>query len=91
MTHVQVRKDVTVFHRDGADWVRARSGGVSTFSTPGFGNLWWELPAGCEDPEDLIVVNDHGGPFSWEPRMDRPLTEFVALLASTEPAFRQVA
>ena len=91
MTHVRVGKDVTVFRRDGVDWVQARSGGVSTFSAPGFGTLWWELPAGYEYSDDLIVVNDHGGHFSWEPRIDLPLTEFVALLAFVEPAFRQVS
>ena len=90
MTHVRIGKDVTVFRRDGVDWVQARSGGVSTFATPGIGNLWWELPAGFEYPDDLIVVNDHGGHFSWEPQIDLPLTDFVALLKSIEPAFRQV-
>ena len=90
MAHVRVGKDVSIFQRDGIDWVQAQTGGISTFSSSGPGNLWWELPAGSEYPDDILVVNDHGHHFSWEPRIDMPLTDFVELLESIEPAFHQV-
>ena len=90
LTYVRIEKDVEVFIRDGVDWVRAGSGGVSTFSSPGPGNPWWVLPGEFEYPDDLILVNDHGNHFSWEPRFDMPLADFVENLASVESAFRKV-
>jgi hypothetical protein len=91
MTHVRVGKDVVTYTRAGVDWVAAGSGGVSTFATQGPGKNWWLLPAGFDCPEGLIVVNDHGNHYSWEPKVDLPLSAFVALLASVEPAFRRVS
>lgn len=90
MTHVRVGKDLEGLLRNGVDWVQAGSGGVSTFSSIGPGSPWWVLPAEFEYSEDIIVVNDHGNHFSWEPRFDMPLAEFVAILASVESAFRKV-
>lgn len=54
--------------------------------SPQFPHREWGLCGG----NFLRVANDHGGHFSWEPQVDMPLIEFVALLASTESAFRQV-
>lgn len=90
MNHVRIGKDVEAFLRDGVDWAQAGSGGVSTFSSPGPGSPWWVLPAEFEYPDDLVVVNDHGNHFSWEPRFDMPLADFVAILESLESAFRKV-
>ncbi len=90
MTQVRIGKDVLTYSAGGTDWVAARSGGVSTFSTLGPGRNWWVLPAGSDYPDDLIVVNDHGNHYSWEPNADLPLADFVTLLGSVEPAFRKV-
>ena len=91
LTYVRLGKDVEVFVRGNVNWVQAESGGVSTFSSPGLGSPWWILPAGSEYPDELVVVNDHGNHFSWEPRFEMPLTDFLANLATVESAFRKLA
>src|SRR6266851_1885913 len=87
MTHVRIGKDLVTYERNGVDWVAARTGGVSTFSVIGPGRNWWLLPAGFDYPDELLVVNDHGDHYSWEPNVDLALADFIVLLASVEPAF----
>ena len=91
LTHVRIGKDIVTYPSGGTDWVRARSGGVSTFSVPGPGRNWWLLPRGFDYPDELFVVNDHGNHYNWEPNVDLPLADFLRLLASVEPAFRKVS
>src|SRR5436305_5260564 len=67
MTQVRIGKDIVIFHINGIEWVAARSGGVSTFSVQGPGKNWWLLPAGFDYPHELLVVNDHGNHYNWEP------------------------
>jgi len=90
LSHIRIGKDIVTIQKAGTDWVSARSGGVSTFSVQGAGKNWWLLPSGFDYPGDLLVVNDHGDHYNWEPRVDLPLAVFVGLLAAVEPAFRQV-
>jgi hypothetical protein len=89
LTHVRIGKDIVAFPSGGTDWVSARSGGVSTFSVQGPGPNWWLLAAGFDHPDDLLVVNDHGDHYNWEPNVDLPLADYIRLLASVEPAFRK--
>jgi hypothetical protein len=91
MTHVRIGKDIVAFQINGIDWVAASSGGVSTFSAQGSGKNWWLLPAGFDYPNELLVVNDHGNHYNWEPNVDMTLADFIALLATAEPAFRKVS
>jgi len=91
LTHVRPGKDVVTYHKNGVDWVAARSGGVSTFSVQGLGRNWWHLSAGFDYPVEITVVNDHGNHHSWEPLNDMTLADFIALLASVEPAFLRVS
>ena len=91
MTHVRVGKDVVTFFQNGIEYVRAHSGGVSTFSTPGPGRNWWVLPGESEYPDEISVINDHGDHYSWEPNVDLPLADFVALLATVEGAFARIS
>ncbi len=51
---------------------------------------WWLLPAGFDYPDELLVVNDHGNHYNWEPNVDLTLADFIALLRTAEPAFRKV-
>jgi hypothetical protein len=81
MDHVRVGKDVLTFEREGVVWVTAHSGGVSTFARPGVGLHWWRIPRGCAYSEALLVHNDHGDHYLWEPRVDMPLMAYVMLLA----------
>jgi hypothetical protein len=91
LARVRVGKDVTTLDRNGIAWVVARSGGVSTFSMPGPGRNWWLLPGGADYPNELIVVNDHGNHYNWEPAVDLALTDFITLLALVESGFRKVS
>lgn len=91
MTQVRIGKDIVALQINGIDWVMARSGGVSTFSVQGPGKNWWLLPAGFDYPDELLAVNDHGNHYNWEPNVDLPLADFIALLAAVGPAFRKVS
>ncbi len=42
-------------------------------------------------PSELLVVNDHGNHYNWEPNVDLTLTEFIALLGTTESAFHRIS
>jgi len=86
-----VGKDVVTFLQDGIEFVRAHSGGISTFSRPGPGRNWWVLAEGYEYPDEIEVINDHGNHHSWEPMVDLPLADFVALLATIESAFTKMS
>jgi hypothetical protein len=88
---VRVGKDIVTYQKNGVDWVAARSGGVSTFSSQGPGRHWWLLPAGFDYPGELFVVNDHGDHYNWEPGVEMTLADFIALLESVEPAFTKVS
>jgi hypothetical protein len=91
MANVRIGKDIVTFQINGIDWVAARSGGVSTFSVQGFGTNWWLLPAGFDYPDELLVVNDHGNHYNWEPSIDLPLADFITFLENVEPAFQEVS
>jgi hypothetical protein len=89
LARVRVGKDVITYQHGGVEWVRAHSGGVSTFSVQGPGMHWWLLSAGADYPTEISVVNDHGDHYNWEP--DMTLADFLALLASVESGFRKVS
>lgn len=91
LRHVRVGKDLVTFFQNGIEFVRAHSGGVSTFSSPGPGRNWWVLPAASEYPDEVSVINDHGDHYSWGPTFDMPLVDFVALLGTVEPAFTRIS
>jgi hypothetical protein len=57
----------------------------------GPGRNWWLLPAGFDYPAELLVVNDHGNHYNWEPNVNLPLVDFIACLASVEQAFHRVS
>ena len=87
---MRVGKDIYLIERDGMLWVIARSGSVSTFSSPGVGKNWWQLPQGHIYPDTLYVVNDHGNHYNWEPNSDMPFYEYVAFLAEVALYFIKV-
>ncbi len=91
LAHVRVGKDLATFLHNGIEWAQAHSGGVSTFSRPGPGRNWWMLPSGTDFPDEISLINDHGDHFNWEPNVDLPLSDFVALLSSVEPDFVRIA
>ncbi len=91
MDQVRAGKDISLFERNGVLWVAARSGGVSTFSIRGVGRNWWRLPQGYSYPNELHIVNDHGNHYNWEPNMNMPFSDYVALLAAVHPHFFKVS
>ncbi len=73
----------------GVDWVRAGTGGVSTFSVPAPGKgRWWKLAAGYDYGTLLLVWNDVGNHWSWEPSIDMPLSDYRSLLDTANRHFR---
>ena len=74
----------------GIVWVRANSGGVSTWETPkaGLRGKAWRIPAGTAFSDRLRLWSDlpAEGHWVWEPMQDMPLTEFVSDLAAVNSA-----
>ncbi len=83
-------KDIEHFQYEGAAWVRFGSGGVSTFAVqrPPAAGQWWTLPAGYDYGGLLIVWNDHGQHWSWEPAADMALSAYKSLLGKANLEFR---
>ena len=91
LDHVRPNRDVAVYHQNAVNWVRASSGGVSTFAaTKPWGRFWWRLPAGTAHDDLLLVYNDHGDHWVWSPARDMELDRYVALLAALNSQFLRI-
>jgi len=68
---------------NGMVWVKAATGGVSTWEAPvtGLKGKSWEIPAGTPYSDELRVWSDQAGHWSWEPMRDMSLSQFTRLLA----------
>ena len=68
----------------GTVWVRAGTGGVSTWETPktGLRGKVWRIPAGTAFPDRLRVWNSEPGHWLWEPVHNMRLSDFKDDLAS---------
>jgi hypothetical protein len=85
--------DVTIYTNSGVDWVKATTGGISTYEKidPTLNGRWWRLPKGSAyDDRVLAVVNDQGDHWSWEPVHDMPLASYRAALAAVNARFIKV-
>lgn len=73
-------------------WVKANTGGVSTWDTPNA--AWrgptWRLPLGSQYPDELLPTNDAPGHWSWEPSRDMLLVEYVTALEAVNALFVKV-
>jgi len=85
------KDDVVVFGKDGKHWVKAGSGGISTFSTAQRKKDEWVLNRGASYPETLKLVNDHGSHWSWEPSADMPLDDYKTALHAVGAHFKKAA
>ena len=91
MDNVRRGKDIEVYDVRGETWVRAGTGGISTSDMPSqLRGTWWRLDAGYDHGELLLVWNDHGHHWSWEPSADMSLVTFKAALRATHAAFTRV-
>jgi hypothetical protein len=75
-------KDVSTFMANGVEWVRGRSGGISTFAsaTPQGSGRIWRLPPGSSYSDELYLENDYADHWSWEPAQDIEMARYRALL-----------
>jgi hypothetical protein len=89
MDHVRP-KDIEHFPRDGDDWVRAGTGGISTFEAPIISGQWWRLGAGYDYGRLLIVWNDHDQHWLWAPRDDMLLAAYKDELRATHRSFIRI-
>ena len=85
------KDDVIVYDKDGKHWVKAGSGGISTFSKAQRKKDEWVLEKGASYPETLKLVNDHGMHWSWESAMDMPLDDYKAALRTVGAHFKKAA
>jgi hypothetical protein len=81
--------DAIVRVRNGVSWVEGMKKGVSTFSRiTQLSGKWWRLPKDAAYSDDLlIVVNDHGHHFAWQPARDMTLNEFQIALGALNREF----
>ena len=83
--------DIQIAAVTGVDWVFAGTGGISTFATRGrLSGQWWKLGAGFDYGSLLLVWNDHGGHWLWEPIRDMLLDDFRSALCATHVGFVRV-
>lgn len=85
--------DVTIFTRNSADYVKARSGGVSTWDSPDptLGGRWWVMEKDADYDDNLLFLNPDGtGHYAWEPNVDMLVSDYEAILARLNGKFRLV-
>jgi|SRR6185437_6386499 hypothetical protein len=81
--------DIETFLVDTETWVRARSGGVSTYDAPqpSWRGPAWRLPAKTTIPAGIEIRSDAPGHWMWEAARDMPLDEYVAALEQINVLF----
>lgn len=81
--------DIQTFEFGGTTWVKAGTGGISTFDKINLrlnGDHWWKIPAGTEIPAGLKVTKNHKDRalgithYRIEPIYNMPLPTFIRLL-----------
>lgn len=94
LDHVRPTIDISTFSQNGAEWVKAGSGGASTLEAMDLGLLkgkWWRLAAGTDyDDTRLKVWNDQTGHWTWDPTQDMPLSDYKDALAAVNVKFTLV-
>jgi len=92
LTHVRADVDVAIeIGGTGEVWDLPGTGGVSTFGSPGARRNWWRALQGTPYSDRLVVNNDHGDHYSWEPAERMLLSEFRSLLGEVEEHFRKIS
>lgn len=81
--------DIHTFVSGGETWVKAGSGGISTFDKINRrlnGDHWWKIPSGTKMPFGLKVTKNYKDRalgithYRIEPRHDMSLAKFISLL-----------
>lgn len=91
MDNVRTVKDADLFKKNGHDWVKGHTKGVSTFTNPKAqkGDKEWKLPVGSSYPAELHPVNDHGDHVSWQASHDMPLADYIRALQTLGQHFKK--
>jgi hypothetical protein len=84
-------QDVTKFTKNGVVWVKSRSGGISTFSSPSNQKNEWKLSKGASYPDGLFLNNDKGTHWQWEPSSDMSLDDYTRLLQQVGNKFLKIS
>lgn len=73
----------------GVTWVKANTGGASTWSTrnTGLSGQIWRLPAGSAYSDDLVLDNDLPDHWAWAPKQDMTLDRYRELLQDVNVQF----
>ena len=82
--------DLATYKHDGQDWVEAKSGGISVFSTDTGEKNTWKLPKGTAYAAKLFIFNDHDNHWSIQPSVNMTLVEYQALLRELGARFVKV-
>jgi hypothetical protein len=91
MDHVRPNRDIVVVKQHGVDWVDVQQGGISTRERTYWPHRgWWRIPQGTPFTNFLVVRNDHGDHWVWEPAQGMELAEYVRLLATLNKEFLPV-
>ncbi|MDZ8081153.1 MAG: hypothetical protein RMX35_19060 [Nostoc sp. DcaGUA01] len=97
MENVRPNKDIATYNKDGQVWVMTTlpegtsPGGVSTFTTQGYGKNWWKLESNTEIPDQIELVNDHENHWLWKPSRAMLIDEYKAALKLVGELFYKVS
>jgi hypothetical protein len=84
MENARPGADVATYQNNGIEFVRGRSGGVSTYESkdPTLNGTWHKLDAGSDyDDKTLFLKDDQNGHWDWQPEHDMPMADYKAALA----------
>lgn len=92
LSTVRAGVDIVVYPNNGTDWVLGTpNGGASTtamrWKLRESASRWWRLPVGTPYDDLLIIRNDRGNHWLWEPAADMPLTDYRAMLTAVSQFF----
>ena len=83
--------DIQIIQKNAVDWVDPATGGISTFDQQIWAaRTWWMIPKGTAFSDLLVVRNDHGSHWLWEPAQAMELAEYRKLLADLNAEFCRV-
>jgi len=91
MNHVRQKEYDAIKDPVDSTYVLPGKGGISTFSTPPPEEkalrITWRYPSTTPEPKNIIVRNDHGNHYSWEPAARMTLVLYQQALLTTHRTF----
>ena len=85
------QKDIVHYLVSGVTWVQAGTGGVSTSAVRApYAGRWWRLDPGYDYGRLILVYNDWGRHWSWQPISDMPLDDYKTELRASHGSFVRI-